>query len=103
MVAAPEENGSWHFVNIDGVDVRNAGYSIGLRWGKISSWHNGCNLCGTTSDGGAICTWQACEAFPADRLFSIWPRSYPNIELKGDHLVLTLLGHRAQLVRAQQD
>ena len=99
MIAAPEEAGLWQFVSIDGVDVRKANYSVGLRWGRIRSWNDGCNACGWGDEGERICTLALCIERPTDRLFHLWPRSKPTIRVKGDPLFLTIPGHRAELVR----
>ena len=103
LIAAPEVDGLWQFVSIDGVDVREANYSMGLRWGKIISWNNGCNACGWGDDGERICTLALCIERPSDRLFQLWPRSRPAIRIKGDRLFLTIPGHRAELVRKLSD
>lgn len=104
LFAAPEEDGSWHFVSIDGVDVREMGYSAHLRWGEIIGWDDGCNDCGFSDSNnpsrGVICTLQACTELPTDRLFRLWPNSNPEVLLRGDRLILTIPGHRAELVRS---
>lgn len=75
MVAAPEEDGSWNFVRIKGVDVSEAGYSAHLRWGEITGWDDGCNDCGFSDPDdpgrGVTHTHQACAELPTDRLFRL--------------------------------
>ena len=108
IVAAPPEDGGWKFTTIDGVDVRNDGYSLGIRWGKITGYHDGCNGCGFDDDKpmGArdrsmMCTLVACPPSPHDELFGRFAFGAPAMKAEGDRLVLTLPGgHRAQLVRA---
>ena len=107
LVAAPEEDGGWKFVEIDGVDVRNDGYSLGIRWGEIVSFNDGCNSCGFDDldqprgafERSMMCTLQACEEKPNDALFARFAYSAPEMQVADDRLVLTLPGHRAVLVR----
>lgn len=103
MVAAPEVDGNWRFATIDGRDVRDAGYGIGIRWGEISGWNDGCNECGFSDDGGMICTLQLCSPRPEDRLFARFRASRPRYRIEGDRLVLTIPGLRAELVRINAD
>lgn len=107
MVAAPEEDGGWKFVEIDGVDVSDGGYSLGVRWGEISGFHDGCNSCGFEDldqprgalERSMICTLQACEEKPNDVLFARFAFGTPQMRVENDRLILTLPGHRAVLVR----
>lgn len=106
MVAAPEEDGGWKFVEIDGVDVREDGYSVGIRWSEITGFNDGCNSCGFDGDEPAgtlgrsmMCTLQACEQQPNDELFARFAYGTPEMQVEGERLVLTLPGHRAVLVR----
>ena len=106
MVAAPPEDGGWKFVEIDGVDVREDGYSLGIRWGEITGFDDGCNSCGFDDEQPAgtlgrsmMCTLQACEPRPNDELFARFAYGAPAMQVESDRLVLTLPGHRAVLVR----
>ena len=99
LIAAPEEDGSWHFVSIDGIDVREANYAVSLRRGRITGWNDGCNACGWDDEGQRICTLALCIEQPNERLFRLWPQSTPTIQVKGDRLFLTIPGHTAELVR----
>ena len=109
LVAAPEEDGGWTFVTIDGADVREDGYSIGIRWSEITGFHNGCNSCGFTDDKPAgsadrpmTCTLVACPPRPHDPLFGRFAFGDPVMRFEGERLILSLPGHRAELVRAGQ-
>ncbi|MBY6216865.1 hypothetical protein [Qipengyuania aquimaris] len=110
LIAAPEEDGGWKFETIDGVDVRKDGYSLGIRWGRIVGFHDGCNGCGFDDElpSGApdrmlVCTLQACPERPNDILFGRFAYGSPEMEVNGERLILTLPGHRAELVRASRD
>ena len=106
-IAKPEVDGGWRFVEINGVDVRKDGYSLGIRWGEITGFHDGCNGCGFDDElpsgspnRSMMCTLVACEEKPHDRLF--WPFAHgdPAMEVAGDRLILRLDGSRAMLERA---
>ena len=109
-IAKPEVDGGWRFTQIDGVDVREDGYSLGIRWGEITGFHDGCNGCGFDEDPGDVprgafrrsmtCTLVACEEKPHDRLFAPFAYGDPAMEVVGDRLILRLDGSRAVLERA---
>ncbi|QZD90398.1 hypothetical protein K3148_03115 [Qipengyuania aurantiaca] len=99
LIAAPQEDGLWEFKTIDGRDVSLVGYSIRVHWGEVSQWYNGCNYCGTSDDGGQICTLQACIERPSDRLYYRFLHGPYTMEVEGDRMVLTVPGHRAVLQR----
>jgi len=107
LVAAPPEDGAWKFNRIDGVDVRDDGYALGVRWGEIRAFDDGCNSCSFDDDkpmGSAdrrmmMCTLVACPAKPNDALFARFAHGAPAMRANGDRLTLTLRGHRADLVR----
>ena len=99
MVAAPAEDGLWSFHSIDGHDVSAVGYSVRVHWGEVSEWYNGCNHCGTSDEGNLICTLQACVEQPYDRLYFRFSRGTPRMRVEEDRMVMTVPGHRAQLVR----
>ena len=109
LVAAPKEDGSWRFVTIDGVDVSAERYSIGIRWGEVVGYYDGCNSCGI---GGGderrgiyhvrTCTLAACEERPDDRLFRRFLVRNLAMEPQGERLVLSVAGHQAVLVRQPQ-
>ena len=99
LIAAPQEDGLWRFERIDGRDVSGFGYSVRVHWGEVSGWYNGCNYCGTSGEGMTICTLQACVEQPSDRLYFRFSRESPQMRVDGDRMVLTLPGHRAELVR----
>ena len=108
LIAAPEEDGSWRFVRIDGIDVTAESYSVGIRWGEIVGYHDGCNSCGISDEGEGIyhmrtCTLQACAEQPNERLFRRFLTKDVRMEATGDRLVLTTTGHRAELVRSRRD
>ncbi len=108
LVAAPQEDGGWTFVTIDEVDVREDRYAIGIRWGVIRGFHDGCNSCGfaDSEPAGArerlwTCTLVGCAPGPHDPLFARFVSGNPAMLVRGDRLILTLPGHRAELVRAR--
>ena len=108
LIAAPEEDGSWRFVRIDGIDVTAESYSVGIRWGEIVGYHDGCNSCGISDEGEGIyhmrtCTLQACAEQPNEQLFRRFLVSDVRMEATGDRLVMTVPSHRAELVRADLD
>ena len=102
-IAAPDEDGNWRFVSINGRDVRDAGYGVTIRWGEPVGWDNGCNDCGMVDvddpSQGMVCTLQACAEQPFDHLYRRFPGKKPAIELRGDTLILSVYGHRAILIR----
>ena len=107
LIAAPEEDGGWKFVTIDGVDVSEDGYSIGVRWGKLSGYNDGCNSCGfdapTDPDNpyySRVCTLTACTERPRDALLGRFLVPYLALQADGDRMVATVPGHRAGLARA---
>ena len=99
LIAGPEEDGLWQFERIDGRNVSSVGYSVRVHWGELSAWYNGCNYCGTSEDGMQVCTLQACVERPYDRLYFRFTRGAPQMRVDGDRMVLTVPGHRAELVR----
>lgn len=110
LIAAPAEDGAWIFETIDGVDVSGDGYSLGIRWGRITGFNDGCNSCGFDDElaSGApnrslVCTLQACADRPNDILFGRFAYGSPAMAVRGERLILTLPGHRAELVRAERD
>lgn len=109
LVAAPEVDGGWKAVTIDGIDVRGEGYALGIRWGAIRGFNDGCNSCGFDDDKPAgaadrriMCTLVACSPRPHDPLFARFAHGDPRMEVAGDRLVLNLPGHRAELVRVPE-
>ncbi|MBX7539644.1 hypothetical protein [Qipengyuania sphaerica] len=108
LIAAPEEDGGWDFVRIDGIDVTDENYSIGIRWSEIVGYHDGCNSCGVSGESEGIyhmrtCTLQACAEQPNERLFRLFLASNVRMLPAGDRLFLTVPGHRAELVRNSHD
>lgn len=107
-LAAPDEDGAWRFVTIDGVDVRDDGYSLFIRWRAITGYHDGCNSCGFDGEAPAgsrtmmTCTLVDCAPRPHDPLFARFAHGDPVMAVRGDRLILTLPGHRAELVRAPE-
>lgn len=106
ILAAPEEDGHWRVITIDGADVRPSGYSLHVRWGRITGFHDGCNGCGFQDDRQAgsrdrrmICTLVACPRQPRDPVFFRIVGGAPAMAPNGDHLVMTVGPHRAELVR----
>lgn len=106
LIAAPEEDGAWRFVSIDGEEVSRNGYSVGIRWGRITGYHNGCNACGFQDDRPAgspdrqlVCTLAACAEQPADAGFNRLFHGTPSIQVNGDELAMRVPGHQAKLVR----
>ena len=99
FIAAPPEDGLWEYRTIDGRDVSSVGYSIRVHWGEVSQWYNGCNYCGTSDDGGQVCTLQACIERPSDRLYYRFLQGPYSMEVEGDRMILTVPGHRAVLQR----
>ena len=108
LVAAPQEDGNWRFVRIDGIDVTAENYSIGIRWGELDGYYDGCNSCGISSEAEGIyymrtCTLQACAEQPNERLFRRFLSKDVVMRPDGDRLILTIPGHRAELVRSRSD
>lgn len=110
LVAAPEEDGGWRFVTIDGVDVTADRYALGVHWGKITGFDDGCNSCGYSDDkpSGArdrmmTCTLVKCEPKPHDLLFHRFASGDPKMTVRDQRLILTLPGHQAELVRTSPE
>ena len=105
MIAGPEVDGNWRFVSVDGVDVSTGGYTLGILWGKVTGYTDGCNSCGISFEERGIyhmrtCTLQACEEKPTDALVrGFFQREPGPMEVVGDRLVITRGGSRAVLVR----
>ena len=106
-IAGPDIDGSWRVIWIDGLDVRRDGYSLGIRWGKITGFNNGCNSCGFDDDlpsgspnRSMMCTLVACTDRPNDPLFAPFAFGNPEIVLDGERLILRVEDRRAVLERA---
>lgn len=110
-LAAPAEDGAWRVVTIDGADVTGTGYAVGIRWSRITSFHDGCNSCGIAEKpphgdrGGRMttCTLVGCPPRRHDALFYRFVSGAPRMEVRGDRLTLTLAGHKAELIRSPPD
>ncbi len=108
MIAAPDVDGSWKFVSIDGIDVSKEGYSLGIRWSEIVGYSDGCNSCGIAASSEGIyhsrtCTLAACAEQPNERFFRRFISGDVRMRAEGDRLTLTVPGHRALLVRSRPD
>ena len=110
LVAAPDEDGSWRFLTIDGIDVSAERYSVGIRWGEITGYYDGCNSCGIGDGDGRqgiyhqrTCTLAACEERPYDQLFRRFLVRGTRMDVSGDRMVMSVPGHRAVLVRQVAD
>ena len=105
MVAGPQVDGSWRFVRINGVDVRRSGYTLGIMWGEVEGYSDGCNSCGMIESDGPYytrqCTLMACAEDPNAHLVRRFLRRDPGtMELRQGRLYITRGQYRAELVRA---
>lgn len=105
-IAAPDEDGRWQFRTIDGVDVSEGGYSVYVRWSEIAAFHDGCKSCGFTGENYPgtrrrmlTCDAIECNPQPMDAAIARFVHGAPTMGVRGDHLILILPGHRAELVR----
>ena len=91
-IAAPQEDGSWLFSTIDGIDVSESGYGLRIRWGEIDGRFSGC---------GSIWGEASCVETPYRALLRRMQAEDVRIARAGDRLIATAPGHRAVLVRQE--
>lgn len=106
---APDEDGSWAVVSIDGRPLPPDEYRFGITDGKISGGRDGCNDWSYTDDPPGpdgermiVSTLQACpEDDPVRQAYRLLTRN-PKIELGADGLLrMTGQGHQAVLRRCE--
>lgn len=106
---APDEDGSWMVISIDGEPVPHGEYRYGITDGKISGGRDGCNDWGYTDDPPGpdgermiVSTLQACpEDNPLTRAYRLLTRDPRMVLAPNGLLHLSGHGHKAVLRRCE--